>query len=55
MIIDKVVIITKSKKADNLHLLENINGVKFYFAADLKRLLLEIGKNFIARDFSEIK
>lgn len=47
-LIDKIVIITKAKEDKNLHLLENDSGVNFIFADDLKELLLEIGKKFIA-------
>lgn len=47
VLIDKVVIITKAQRENNLHLPGNVDGVKFYFASELKKLLLAIGKSFI--------
>jgi len=46
-LIDKIVIITRASKDNNLQLLENNNNVKFIFANELKELLSEIGKYFI--------
>lgn len=46
-LIDKIVIITKAQKENNLSLLENDKNVKFIFATELKQLLSEIGKCFI--------
>ncbi len=46
-LIDKIVIITKAKKDENIKLLEHDKNVKFIFATELKQLLTEIGKCFI--------
>ena len=46
-LIDKIVIITKSKKDDNIILQEYDKNVKFIFATELKQLLAEIGRCFI--------
>jgi hypothetical protein len=46
-LIEKIVIITKAKKDDNIRLLEQDKDVKFIFATELKQLLTEIGKCFI--------
>jgi hypothetical protein len=46
-LIEKIVIITKAKKDDNIILLEHDKNVKFIFATELKQLLTEIGKCFI--------
>ncbi len=46
-LIDKIVIITKAKKDNNLNLFENNKNVKFIFANELKQLLSEIGKHFV--------
>jgi hypothetical protein len=46
-LIDKIVIITKADKEENMHLPNNDSGVKFIFSDDLKALLSEIGKRII--------
>jgi hypothetical protein len=46
-LIDKIVIITKAKKDDNIILKEYDKNVKFIFATELKQLLAEIGRCFI--------
>lgn len=46
-LIEKIVIITKAKKDENIKLLEDNKNVKFIFATELKQLLTEIGKCFI--------
>jgi len=46
-LIEKVVIITRADKEDNLDLIDNKDGVKFIFAKELKELLTKIGKMFI--------
>jgi hypothetical protein len=46
-LVEKIVIITRSDKDDNLHLLENKNNVKFIFANELTELLSNMGKAFI--------
>jgi len=46
-LIEKIVIITKAKKDDNIKLLEHDKNIKFIFATELKQLLTEIGKCFI--------
>ncbi|SIT94656.1 hypothetical protein [Pontibacter indicus] len=46
-LIEKIVIITKAKKEENVRLLEHDKSVKFIFAHELKGLLSEIGKSFI--------
>jgi hypothetical protein len=46
-LVEKIVVITRSDKDDNLHLLENKGNVKFIFAKELKELLSNIGKAFI--------
>lgn len=46
-LIEKIIIITKAKKDDNIRLLEQDKNVKFIFATELKQLLAEIGKCFI--------
>jgi hypothetical protein len=54
-VIDKVVIVTRAEKDSNQHLLENEDGVKFYFAYNLEELLLAIGKSFIGINDSVAK
>jgi hypothetical protein len=46
-LIEKIVIITKANKEQNVQLVENDSNIKFIFANELKQLLSEIGKNFI--------
>ena len=51
-LIDKIVIVTKAKREDNLHLLEEANSrldreVKFIFVEELNELLSKIAKSFI--------
>jgi hypothetical protein len=46
-LIDKIVIITRANKDNNLRLLEKDKSIKFIFATELKQLLSEIGKCFI--------
>jgi hypothetical protein len=46
-LIEKIVIITKANKEQNLQLVENDSNVKFIFASELKQILSEIGKNFL--------
>jgi len=46
-LIEKIVIITRADKDDNLSLLENKYDVKFIFAKELKELLTRIGEMFI--------
>lgn len=46
-LIDKIVIITKATKDNNIQLIENKENVKFIFANELKQLLADIGKHFI--------
>jgi hypothetical protein len=46
-LVEKIVIITRSDKDDNLHLLDNKSNVKFIFAKELKELLSNMGKIFI--------
>ena len=51
-LIDKIVILTKAKREDNLHLLEEANSrldreVKFIFVEELNELLSKIAKSFI--------
>ena len=46
-LIDKIVVITKADKDENVKLLENQSGVKFIFSADLQQLMTKIGKAFI--------
>jgi len=46
-LIEKIVIITRADKNDNLDLLENKDNVKFIFAKELKDLLKRIGEMFI--------
>lgn len=46
-LIEKIVIITKAKKDNNIILLEHDKNVKFIFATELKQLFSEIGKCFI--------
>ena len=46
-LIEKIVIITKAKRDENIRLLEHDKNVKFIFANELKQLLTEIGKCFI--------
>jgi hypothetical protein len=46
-LIEKIVIITKAKKDDNIKLLEHDKNVKFIFATEFKQLMSEIGKCFI--------
>ncbi len=46
-LIDKIVIVTNAERAQNVHLLENIDGVHFCFIAELENLLLAIGKSFV--------
>jgi hypothetical protein len=46
-LIDKIIIITKAEKNQNLQLANFDDSVRIIFAHDLKQLLTEIGKNFI--------
>jgi hypothetical protein len=46
-LIDKIVIITKAGREENMHLPDNDSNVKFIFAGELKALLLEMGKRII--------
>ena len=46
-LIEKIVIITRADKDNNLDLLENKDNVKFIFAKEFKELLAKIGENFI--------
>jgi hypothetical protein len=46
-LIEKIVVITRSDKDSNLHLLENKSNVKFIFAKELKELLSNMGQAFI--------
>jgi hypothetical protein len=46
-LIDKIVIITKADREENMHLPDNDSNVKFIFAGELNALLLEIGKRII--------
>jgi hypothetical protein len=46
-LIEKIVIVTKASKHNNLRLIDNDKKVKFIFANELKQLLSEIGKNFL--------
>lgn len=46
-LIEKIVIITKAKKDENIQLLEHDKSVKFIFANELKQILTEIGKSYI--------
>lgn len=50
-LIEKIVIITRADKDDNLGLLENEENVKFIFAGELKELFSNIGKTFIKNKF----
>lgn len=47
IVIDKIVIVTKARRDDNLGLLEHDKNIKFIFANELKQLLAQIGKIFI--------
>lgn len=46
-LIDKILIITKSKKVDNDHLTENEYGIKIIFANELEELLSKMGRALI--------
>lgn len=46
-LIEKIVIITKAEKDENLDLLNNKNNVKFIFSSELKQLLSNIGQTFV--------
>jgi hypothetical protein len=46
-VIEKIVIVTKATKSDNLSLEDNSADVKFMFAGELKTLLSNIGKGFV--------
>ena len=46
-LIDKVVIITRAVRDDNLGLLEHDKSVRFIFANELKQILTEISRSFI--------
>jgi hypothetical protein len=46
-LIERIVIITKATKDDNIKLLEHDKNVKFIFATELKQLLSDIGKSFV--------
>lgn len=46
-IIEKVLIITKASKDDNLPLHNNESGVRIIFASELKELLASIGRSFL--------
>lgn len=46
-LIEKIVVITRAEKDDNIDLIENKNGVKFIFAKEFMQLLSNIGQTFI--------
>jgi hypothetical protein len=46
-LIEKIVIITRAGKEENIELVDNKSGVKFIFSNDLKMLLSNIGKIYI--------
>ncbi|MDR2772287.1 MAG: hypothetical protein LBB93_02350, partial [Elusimicrobiota bacterium] len=46
-LIEKIVVITRAEKDDNINLIENDSGVKFIFAKELMQLLSNIGQTFI--------
>lgn len=46
-LIEKIVIVTKAKRNNNLKLIKNEKNVKFIFANELKELFSEIGKKYI--------
>lgn len=46
-LVEKWIIVTKAKKKENSHLLDNSSNVKILFAEDLKELLNKAGKNWI--------
>lgn len=46
-LIEKIVVIVKADKDQNIQLIDNQSNVKFIFANELKQIFAEIGKNFI--------
>ena len=46
-LIEKIVIVTRADKDDNINLIDNQSGVKFIFAKEFMQLLSNIGQNFI--------
>jgi hypothetical protein len=46
-LIEKIVVITRAEKDDNIDLIENKSGVKFIFAKEFMQLLSNIGQTFI--------
>jgi hypothetical protein len=46
-LVEKIVIITRAEKDDNINLLENKSRVKFIFAQEFSQLLSNIGQTFI--------
>jgi hypothetical protein len=46
-LVEKIVIVTRADKDNNLHLLGNKSNVKFIFAKELKELLSNMGQTFI--------
>jgi len=46
-IIEKIVIITRAEKDENIELLNNKEDVKFIFSSELKQVLSNIGKMFV--------
>ena len=46
-LIDKILLITKSQKQENLHLFDNTYGIKVIFANELEELLTKIGGSYI--------
>jgi hypothetical protein len=53
IIIDKIVIVTKAKKGDNISLANQDLSVNFIFTNDFKDLMLQIGKKYVS-DFLRI-
>ena len=46
-IIEKIVIITRAEKEENINLVNNKSDVKFIFSSELKQLLSKIGQTYI--------
>jgi hypothetical protein len=52
-LIEKIVIITRANKDDNINLIENKSGVKFVFAREFMQLLSNIGQTFIGITYNK--
>lgn len=49
-IIDKIVIVTRAQREDNLHLINNCENVRYIFADELKELINSFGLSYMSKN-----